>query len=305
MLNNQDFAHNRSKSLGGSDIGAILGLSKFRTPLDVWLEKTGQAQTQPDHIALRFGSFAESFIADEYSLLTQSKLSDEDLFLSHPEHTFCTGHIDRWINQRDRILECKTANPYALSEWGDLGSDQVPMSYLVQCQWYLMLSQCPSADLAVLIGNSDFRIYHIAYDEELGALLLDRACQFWQDHVLTQTPPSPSNLDDLKYLYPKATLGKTCEASHDIYEEAKQLWQTHQQIKTLESASEQLKQHLMQYMSDAEILTYQGQTLCTWKTPKASSRFQTQAFAKDHPDLYQQYQQATDSTRRFLMKEPS
>ena len=42
MLNNQDFTRERSKYLGGSDLGAILGLSKYRTAVDVWLEKTGK-----------------------------------------------------------------------------------------------------------------------------------------------------------------------------------------------------------------------------------------------------------------------
>lgn len=35
MLINQDFTANRAKYLGGSDIGAILGLSKYRTALEV------------------------------------------------------------------------------------------------------------------------------------------------------------------------------------------------------------------------------------------------------------------------------
>jgi predicted phage-related endonuclease len=42
MLNNQDFSVDRTKYIGGSDIGAILGLSRFRSPLEVWMEKTGK-----------------------------------------------------------------------------------------------------------------------------------------------------------------------------------------------------------------------------------------------------------------------
>lgn len=302
MLNNQDFAHNRAKSLGGSDIGAILGLSKFRTPLDVWLEKTEQSPKTLDHLALRFGSFAESFIADEYAKTTQTELSDEDLFLTHPDLPYCTGHIDRWINQRSAILECKTANPYALSEWGEVGSDQVPMSYLIQCQWYLMLSQCTHADLAVLIGNSDFRIYHIAHDPELTQLLLARAQQFWEEHVLTCTPPPPTNLLDVKQLYPQSQT-KICEATGTVYAQAQLLWQTQQDIKALEEQADQLKLDLMNHMQDADQLHYQGKTLCTWKSTKASSRFDVQVFAKEHPDLFAQYQYSTEGSRRFVMKE--
>jgi predicted phage-related endonuclease len=41
----------RRKRIGGSDIDAILGLSPYRTPVDVWAEKPGrspgQGETQP------------------------------------------------------------------------------------------------------------------------------------------------------------------------------------------------------------------------------------------------------------------
>jgi len=37
MLNNQDFTRDRHLYIGGSDIGAILGLSPYRTPLEVWM----------------------------------------------------------------------------------------------------------------------------------------------------------------------------------------------------------------------------------------------------------------------------
>ena len=62
MLNNQHFTQDRTKYLGGSDIGAILGFSKYRTALDVWLEKTGRVVSNVDNLPVRFGSFAEEFV---------------------------------------------------------------------------------------------------------------------------------------------------------------------------------------------------------------------------------------------------
>lgn len=132
MLNIQDFAQFRTKSLGGSDIGAILGLSRFKTPVDVWLEKTGQVQDQASSLPLRFGQYAEDFIAQEYSLQTQQTLAHHEAAFTHSKYTFLTGHIDRFILtgdqplfntegklQAQKILECKTANPFSQHEWGD------------------------------------------------------------------------------------------------------------------------------------------------------------------------------------------
>jgi putative phage-type endonuclease len=167
MLNNQDFALLRAKSLGGSDIGAVLGLSKYRSAVDVWIEKTGRSESHADSLPLRFGSFAESFVASEYALATGLSLIHHESAFIHPDNSYMHGHVDRFICSSptlfseksdllaDRILECKTANPFTAHEWGDVGTDQVPLPYLVQCAWYLAITGLEHADLAVLFGNAD------------------------------------------------------------------------------------------------------------------------------------------------------
>jgi putative phage-type endonuclease len=211
MLNNQDFALLRAKSLGGSDIGALLGFSKYRSAVDVWMEKTGKDIAIRDSLPLRFGQFAEEFVASEYALATGLSLANHDAAVIHPEYQFMHGHIDRFALNGDlpligsdgkitasRILECKTANPFAQSEWGEAGSDQVPLSYLVQCVWYMMLTNINRTDLAVLFGNADFRIYEITRDLELEQMVMERAIGFWENHVLKDIPPPASSESDYK-----------------------------------------------------------------------------------------------------------
>ena len=83
MLINQDFSVDRSKYIGGSDIGAILGLSRFRSPLEVWMEKTGKEVKKLDSLPLRFGSFAEAFVASEYSRATGFDLIHDESIHIH------------------------------------------------------------------------------------------------------------------------------------------------------------------------------------------------------------------------------
>ena len=164
MLINQDFSVDRTKYIGGSDIGAILGVSKFKTPLEVWMEKTGKETKQLDSLPLRFGSFAEEFVASEYSRATGFDLLHDESIYIHPTHPMMSAHVDRFVlgnglnKPATRLLECKTANPFARGEWGEPGTDQVPMSYLCQCIWYMAITGIEQCDLAVLFGNSDFRI---------------------------------------------------------------------------------------------------------------------------------------------------
>ncbi len=67
MKNLEAFHAERKDGLGGSDIGAILGMSKYRTPVDVWAEKTGRAAPAESNLAMRFGTYAEQFVAEEYT----------------------------------------------------------------------------------------------------------------------------------------------------------------------------------------------------------------------------------------------
>ena len=39
----------RRAGIGGSDVAALLGLSRWKTPLDVFLDKTGRSEPIPDN----------------------------------------------------------------------------------------------------------------------------------------------------------------------------------------------------------------------------------------------------------------
>jgi putative phage-type endonuclease len=330
MLNNQYFALLRAKSLGGSDVGAILGLSKYRSAIDVWMEKTGKEVSARDSLPLRFGQFAESFVASEYALSTGFSLVAHDSAIIHPQYEYMHGHIDRFVIDQhsakshdeatgepsnlfddsgrvtaSRILECKTANPFTQSEWGEAGSDQVPLAYLVQCVWYMMMTGIDRTDLAVLFGNADFRIYEITRDIELEQMVLERAISFWENHVLTDTPPPATSESDYKTLFGKSTLSKSVEAPSETSELIKKLKSLNEQLEQYELEISQIKQSIMGQMQDAEVLTFHGQTLATWKAPKPSLRLDAKRLTAEHPELVHQYQVPIQNSRRLVIKELS
>jgi putative phage-type endonuclease len=315
MLNNQDFANLRAKSLGGSDIGAILGFNRYRSTVDVWLEKTSRTVHEADSLPIRFGNFAEEFVASEYSLSTGYSLVSHPTALIHPQYKYMHGHIDRFISDHPsiydvsgsmvakRVLECKTANPFARQEWGELGSDQVPMTYLAQCVWYLAITGLEQADLAVLFGNADFRVYEIPRDQELEEMMIDRARIFWEEHVLKDVPPSAQTESDLKLLFPKSRASKSIETSKEMCELISKMQAIQSQIASYEEEISQIKQSIMGQMQDAEVMTHEGQVLATWKTPKPSTRIDTKRLAQDHPDLIAPYQVQIANSRRLVIKE--
>lgn len=323
MLNNQDFTRERTKYLGGSDIGAILGFSKFRTALDVWLEKTGRVINEVDNLPVRFGSFAEEFVASEYATQTGFCLVHSEAGVVHPTHPFMVGHIDRFVFDSvqgsdaldgelfnsdgscaaSHLLECKTVSPFNQSDWGELGTDEVPMSYLVQCLWYLAITNLERCDVAVLFGNTDFRIYEIYRDKELEDLIISKAASFWQDYVQLDTPPPAQCESDYQHLFNKEVTGKTIEADSTICELTKKLGLLNCEIKSKELEVSQIKQTIMGTMGEAELLTYQGQILATWRSPKPSYRLDGKRLEAEHPELIPQYQVPIQTSRRLVIKE--
>ena len=320
MLNNQDFTRERAKYLGGSDIGAILGFSKYRSALDVWLEKTGRVVNTIDNLPVRFGTFAESFVAAEYAAQTGFALVHSETGVVHPEYPFMVGHIDRYVFESPEdsmtelfkangtcsasyLLECKTASPFNQSDWGELGTDEVPMSYLVQCLWYLAITNLERCDVAVLFGNTDFRIYEVYRDKELEDLIISKAASFCNDYVLTNTPPSALCEADYQHLFKKEVRGQAVEADSVICNLASKLQRLNTEIKSKELEVSQIKQTIMGQMGEAELLTYQGQVLATWKSPKQSYRLDGKRLELDYPELIQEYQVPIQNSRRLVIKE--
>ena len=308
MLINQDFSLDRSKYLGGSDIGAILGLSRFRSPLEVWMEKTGTEVKPLDSLPLRFGSFAESFVASEYSRSTGFDLIHDESIYVHPEYSFMSAHIDRFVLEGGacaptRILECKTANPFSLGDWGEVGSDEVPLTYLCQCLWYMAITDLNRIDLAVLFGNSDFRIYEINRDLELESTILQKASFFWNEYVLKDVPPPAQSEADCQTLFSKGDPAKSVEAHSETLELRKRLALLNNEIDSREEEISAIKQNIMNQMGAAETLTYQGKVLATWKAPKPSYRLDSKRLELEHPQIASLYKIPVQNSRRLVIKE--
>src|SRR5574343_314525 len=127
MTAHDDFITARSTGIGGSDVAAILGLSKFKTPLAVYQEKRGELSPQPDNDAMRWGRYLEPVVRQAYDDATGYEVRVPTSMLRHPHHDFAVANIDGFVEDRTgRIFDAKTAR--TADGWGDAGSDQVPQA---------------------------------------------------------------------------------------------------------------------------------------------------------------------------------
>lgn len=305
------------QGIGGSDIAALLGLSPYKSPLELWAQKVGHpVRKSTEGVHLRFGQFVEPFVALEYERLTGLHTVEHIAPLFHHEHAFMYGHVDRLvvpfpgvpavvdgIVTAETLLECKTTSVFNKDDWGEEGSDQVPNAYLLQCAWYMAITGCARADVAVLIGNQDFRLYRIHRDEKLEGLMIDQAKRFWFDHVLARVPPQPQTINDVKLLFPQEQPNESVEASPEVVDALQQLKELQNTSQALEEKAEAVKLKIMQAMGQAERLSLNGQVLATWKSPRPTQRIDTQAIKTRYPDIAKECAVITPASRRFVVKD--
>ncbi len=316
----------RPFGIGGSDVAAALGLSPYRTPMQLWHELLSRDVAGPVRGAaalhLRFGQHAEPFLAEEYERCTGLRTRAHAETLRHPRHGFMFGHVDRLVyasgakntdralgagaesEQPTAVLECKTASAFSRQGWGTAGTDQVPTQYLLQCVWYMALTGCPSAELAVLIGNNDFRIYSVARDLQLEAAVIERVERFWNDHVIAKTPPKALRPEDASIAWPQEQAGASVQASEEIAG-AVELYRHHNALASeAEGECERLKAQIMSFMGSAERLTVGGHAVATWRSASPALRLDARLLSREHPQLAAAYSKRSPGARRFLLKEP-
>lgn len=178
----------RRKGLGASDAAAVVGLSPWRSPLSVFLDKTGRLPTPPMTTQQKWGLLLEPVLAEAYAEETGRTVFEPSPNLRHPEYSWMLANLDR-LTACGRVVELKTAGAFAGDEWGEPGTDQVPETYLVQVAHQMAVVDAAVADVAVLIGGQTFRIYTV----ERNDLLIDRIIRieasFWQRVQRDEPPP--------------------------------------------------------------------------------------------------------------------
>ena len=280
------FLEARKAGIGGSDIGAIMGLSKWKSPVDVWLDKTGR--TEPDlemSEPAYFGIELESFVAAEYSKRSGNKVQRINQIIKHPEYSWRLANIDRAVvadGSRARLdkdgklvgikglLECKTASAYLDREWSD---ESAPLAYVAQCQWYMAVTGAEWCDLAVLIGGQKYVCHRIDRDESLIEALIDAGRQFWFNNGLAEVPPTPRTPDETLALFPTNIRDDLVLASDDIMHALEAYQLLKQKAKSVDDEMAVVKAAIQSFIgSHSGVCDMQGSPLATWKQSKPSQK---------------------------------
>lgn len=296
----------RKSGIGGSDIAAIIGLNRFRGPYDVYMDKTTEADTAEEtNEAIHFGILLEDIVAKEFTQRTGMKVQRINATL---KNGICIANIDRTIispaisgNVRfkdgalttDALLECKTAGFHSAWRWGPSQEDliikglpvphaEMPVEYLAQIQWYMGITYCKTAYVAVLIGGQDYRIYRVDRDEEIIQSLYEAADEFWQ-HVQKGQPPEPKTAEEAAKTWHQDN-GEAVEADNDTAAAFGELVTMKAQAKTLADQIAEKEDQIKMAIGQNTMLTLGGNKIATWKAGSRST-INGKAILADHPEI--------------------
>lgn len=310
-LPREDWLEVRKRGIGSSDAAAAVGLSPYKSQLELWLEKTGRDDNLPkidphdEDSPTYWGNLLEPIVAAHYSRRTGNMVRRINAVLQHPHPSllWMLANIDREVIGSDevQILECKTAGINGARLW----KEGVPEYVQLQVQHQLAVTGKTTADVAVLLGGQQLEIHRIQRDEVLIARLIQLEQRFWR-YVETDTPPPADGSESadlaLRCLYPQ-DCGETLDFTQDLLLSATfaDLVNVRQSLAELEKQEALFKQTLQQAIGDASKAVFETGGV-TWKKAKDSVVLDTQKLLKDQPDLIQQYATTKTGSRRFLIQ---
>lgn len=279
----------RNNGIGGSESGAVCGVSPHQSPTQVWLKKTGlTADNYTDNEQMFWGRELEDVVATHFANLNGFKIRRNNAVLIHPEHDFMLANLDREIvgQEEKTILEIKTASAFTMDKWtkgaipaiemtlengiwvpskGETLGD-IPEHYQIQVQHYMAVTGATKGYLAVLIGGQKYMQFEIQRDDELIQFLTKIESEFW-NYVVTNTAPpmdeSSLTAATLNALYPSSN-GQTIVLPDDATRLIMDYEDYSCQEKTAKEAKENAKMQLQAMLGDAEVGIADGK-LVKWK----------------------------------------
>lgn len=186
----------RSKGIGGSQVGTILGLNPWESAYTLWAKLTNKIEDGfQQNEKMRWGTIVEPLIFEEWGL-------------RNPEfEMFTTGSwADDWkLANPDGIL--KIGDDYGLLEIKTAGYrwDSVPPHYEAQCQWYMELLGLKWCKVVVLFQGNQLETFHLDYNVDWAESTNKRVAEFW-DNLKTDVAPawdgSESTYQTVRVMHP-------------------------------------------------------------------------------------------------------
>lgn len=307
----------RQGGIGGSEIGALMGLSEYETPFSVWNAKINGGKDLSDVPAVEWGHRLEEVVAsktaDEVGLVPRFggglwAARDRDILRVTPDRLATRPRSWKAVG----VIECKTAGDDEGWRSGSItrggqGDGAAPMSYQAQVQWQLGILGLERGWLGCLVlGQArDFFVVEIEFDPVWFNEMANEAERFWRVNVLGEEPPMhdlrhPRTEELLKRLHPKAV-----KPSVELPDDAADWLEDYVKVKAeVEEATKRLNEirnYFRMHVGDAAAGYLGGQKVVSYPDVTVS-RIDVEALERDFPEVAAKVR--VQSTHRRLTIRP-
>ncbi len=297
----EEWLEYRKKGIGGSDASVVCGVNKYKSPIELWMEKTDKIPCSEAGEAAYWGTRLEALVRDEFTKRTGIEVNTVNQILQHEDFPFMLANLDGTCehpNFGTCVFEAKTASAYKAADW----ENKIPDEYMLQIQHYMAVTGYAGAYIAVLIGGNTFKWKFIERDEEIISMLTELEKDFWK-HVQNELPPAlDGSTASEKFLaerfpdsIPKSKI-ELPETAENLISEYNSACEKLAEITEKKQKTENL---LKEMLGENEVGT-SGNSVITWKS-MSQERLDSKTLKAEHPKLYAKYSNKI-SYRRFTIK---
>lgn len=199
--NTEEWLKWRSNGIGASDAPIILGLSKFKTPLQLWEEKTGLVEpVDCENFAMQRGSAMEKTARDFYK--QDSGIFDsEPVCATHPFEPFLRASLDGWSESKQIIAELKCLGDS--DNHKNAAEGLIPPEYMAQVQYQLYVKKAIQAHYYSFNGISG-NLVNVYNDVKFQNEIIEEVRHFW--HLVQKKIAPPFSDRDYKPIESRTTL---------------------------------------------------------------------------------------------------
>lgn len=295
--NREEWLALRKRYIGGSDAASIVGLNDYQSPYALWCEKRGITPEFEGNLRTEVGAYLEDFIAKRFEKETGKRVQRSNFSFVNESYPWAIADVDREIVGENAGLECKSTSALNLKHYKN---GDYPARFYVQCVHYMAVKGYDRMYLAVLIGNSDFKIFIIDRDESEIAALMEAEKDFYGYMTSGEEPPViPQDAESVELAHPVSN-GASIElfGQQNIIREYLEL---KERIAALEKEADGIAATLKQDMGDAEKGT-DGEYIVTWANRERRT-FDKKAFQKDNPSIDLSKWEKVSTYRAFSVKQ--
>lgn len=308
--NEEEWLQLRTQGIGGSDAGAILGLNKYSSPLSVYKAKVdGVSKDLSDNANVRRGKELEDFIMTKY---VQPKMQEHgyvtgkpDFMIVNSDYPFLRANVDGIAKsitgasyKTSLLIEIKCVSAFAEDAWDGAEYGGIPPYYYAQIQHYLAVTGMKAGYLVALFDRTwSVKWYPIKRDETFIADMLPKLRQFYEVNMQMEIPPK------IDYALDKEDASKAIDEapqptipSEEMSVFVSEYAETTSEIKNLEKRKNDLASVILDMYRQGMMPTNGVVKFTTVK----SSRFNQTRFKAEHPDMYEEYCEESESPRSTI-----